>query len=159
MANTLIPIEERSLTPGEVEVLDRRRRRASCSSSSRSNASSSSRWCCSGPGRTRPTRPAGRAPWSTGTPSCSSWRSSSPSRGSTCAAARTSFSATNPGSHCFCQAMNGKLDKTATVSASVSAICRANFSSEATVGDRSATKSSLRHKVRSLLRSPQPRYR
>ena len=27
MANTLIPIEERSLTPAEVEVLDRRRRR------------------------------------------------------------------------------------------------------------------------------------
>ena len=27
MANTLIPVEERSLTPGEVEVLDRRRRR------------------------------------------------------------------------------------------------------------------------------------
>ena len=27
MANTLIPIEERSLTPDEVELLDRRRRR------------------------------------------------------------------------------------------------------------------------------------
>jgi len=27
MANTLIPVEERNLTPGDVEVLDRRRRR------------------------------------------------------------------------------------------------------------------------------------
>ena len=95
MANTLIPVQERNLTPQEVEALDRRRRRGQlflvlcfqCVIV----GTLVTLWAGRGP---PPTRPAGPAPCSIGTATSSPSPPSSASPASASAAAPPSSSAT-----------------------------------------------------------------
>ena len=56
MANTLIPVEERMLTPDEVEMLDKRRRRGQLFWCWGCSVCSFLAFCCCSAGRMQPTR-------------------------------------------------------------------------------------------------------